>query len=59
MVGDDGNRVGCSLNVLTPFGESKNDCKEFSVIDVIVLFGGEEGMREICAGIKVAIGIAL
>ena len=59
MVGDDGNRVGRSLNVLTPFGESKNDCKEFSVIDVIVPFGGEEGVREICAGMKVAIGIAL
>ena len=27
MVGDDGNRVGCSLNVLMPFGESENDHK--------------------------------
>ena len=59
MVGDDGNRVGRSLNVLMPFGESENDCKEFSVTDVVVLFSGEEGAREICAGMKVAIGIAL
>ena len=27
MVGDDGDRVGHSLNVLMPFGEGKNDCK--------------------------------
>ena len=59
MVGDDGNGVGCSLNVLTPFGKGENDCKEFSVINVIVAFGGEKGMRKICTRMEVAIGIIL
>ena len=59
MVGDDGNRVGGSLNILTPFGKGKNDCKEFSVIDIIIMFGGEEGTREISAGMKVTVGIIL
>ena len=59
MVSDDGNRVGCSLNILTPFSESENDCKKFSVIDVIVPFGGEKSAREVGAGMKVAIDIAL
>ena len=55
MVGDDGNGVGHSLNVLMPFGKGKNDCKEFSVINVIVAFGGEKGTRTICTRMEVAI----
>ena len=59
MVGDDGNRVECSLNVLAPFSESEDDCEQFAVIDVIVSFCGEEGSREISAGVKVTVGISL
>ena len=59
MVGDDGDRVGCPLNILTPFRESKDHCKQFPVIDVIVSFGGKEGAREVGTGVKVTIGIAL
>ena len=59
MVGDDGNRVGRSLYVLAPLGEGKNDCKEFSVVDVIVSFGGEEGAGEIGTRMEITIGIAL
>ena len=47
------------MNVLTPFGKGENDCKEFSVINVIVAFGGEKGMRKICTRMEVAIGIIL
>ena len=59
MVGDNGNRVGRSLNILAPFGESEDDCKQFVVIDVIVSFGREEGSREISAGVEVTVGISL
>ena len=59
MVGDNGNRVGRSLNVLAPFGESEDDREQFAVIDVIVSFGGEEGSREISAGVEVTVGISL
>ena len=59
MVGDNGNRVGHSLNVLAPFGESEDDREQFAVIDVIVSFGGEEGLREISAGVEVTVGISL
>ena len=51
--------MGCSLNILTPFSKSKDDCEQFSVIDVIVLFSREEGAREVGAGMKVAICILL
>ena len=59
MVGNDGDWMGRSLNILMPFGESEDDYKQFSVIDVIVLFSGKKGAREVGTGMKVAIGITL
>ena len=59
MVGDDGNRMRCTLNVLLPLSESKDDCKEFAVIDVVVPFSREESMREVGARMEITIGISL
>ena len=59
VVGDDGNGVGRSLNILTPFSKGKDDCKEFSVIDVIIPFGRKEGVGEIGARVEITIGIVL
>ena len=42
-----------------PFSKSKNNHKQFSVIDVIVPFGREEGAREIGAGVEVTVGTSL
>ena len=47
------------MNVLAPFGKSKNYHKQFSVIDVIVPFGREEGAREIGARVEVTVGVSL
>ena len=43
MIRDDGDGVRGSLEIMPPFREGKNDGKEFSVIDVIVLFCKREG----------------
>ena len=59
VVGDDGNRMRCTLNVLTPFGEGKDDCKEFSVIDVVVPFSWEESTGEVGARMEIIIGVSL
>ena len=59
VIGDDGNRMRCTLNVLTPFSESKNDCKEFAVIDVVVSFSWEESTREVGARVKITSDISL
>ena len=59
MIGDDSNRVRCTLNILPPFGEGKDNCKEFPVVDVVVSFGREESTREVGAGVEISIGIAL
>ena len=59
MVGNDSNRVGRTLNILPPFGEGKDYCKEFPVVDVVISFGREESTREVGAGVEISIGIAL
>ena len=59
MVHNNGDRVRRSLHVLPPFSESKDDCKEFSIINIIVMFSQEESMREVGTGVKVTIGISL
>ena len=43
MIGDDGDWMGGPLEVVLPFREGKNDCKKFSIIDVIVPFCHREG----------------
>ena len=59
VVGDDGNRMRCTLDVLAPFSKSKNDRKQFSVIDVIVPFSWEESTREVGTRMEITIGVSL
>ena len=47
------------MDILAPLRESEDDREQFAVIDVIVSFGGEEGSREISAGVEVTVGISL
>ena len=59
VVSDDGDRMRCTLNVLTPFSESKDDCKEFAVINIVVSFGWEESTREVGTRMEITVGIRL
>ena len=59
VIGDDGDRMGCTLNVLTPFSEGKDNCKEFPIVDVIVSFGREKSARKVGARMEIAISIFL
>ena len=36
-----------------------DDCQEFSIIDVIVLFGREEGLGQVRAGVPITVGVNL
>ena len=49
MVSDDGDGVHSSLEILTPFLQGHNYCKEFAVIDVVVVLSGGKGARKVCA----------
>ena len=53
MVGEDGDGVRSSLQVLLPFDEGKDDSEELSIIYVVVTFCGGEGFGEVSAGVKV------
>ena len=44
MTSDDGDWMGGPLEVVLSFREDKNDCKKFSIIDVIVPFCQREGL---------------
>ena len=59
MVGDDGDRVFSSLQILVPFFKRKNDRKQFPVVDVVISLGGGEGARKVGARVKVLIGVGL
>ena len=59
VVGDDGNRVRGSLNILLPFIECKDDGKEFMIIDIIVSFSRDKCLREVGTWVGVAIGVIL
>ena len=47
MVGDDGDRVCNSLKILADY------CKKLTIIDVIVLLGGGEGVGEVSTGVQI------
>ena len=59
MISNDRDGKRSSLEVVFPLGESKDDCKQFSVINVIVLFGKGEHFGEVGTGMKVAVDILL
>ena len=59
MIGDDGDSKRSSLEVVFPLSESKDDHKQFLVINIVVLFGEGEHFGEVGTGMKVAIDIPL
>ena len=59
MIGDDGDGKRSSLEVVFPLSESKDDRKQFSVVNIVVLFGKGECFEEVGTGMKVAVDILL
>ena len=47
VVGNDENRERGALKIMFPLRESKNDYKEFAVVNIIVAFGEGECFRKI------------
>ena len=59
MISDYGNWVVGALKVLAPFIQSKNNSKEFPVINVIILFDWCEYFGKISTRVMVSIVISL
>ena len=38
MVGDNGDRVRCPLDILSPLCEGKDDREEFTIIDIVTVY---------------------
>ena len=45
VVGEDLHGEGGTMEIVVPRFQGTNDSKEFAVIDIVVLFGGGEGLR--------------
>ena len=59
MIGNDSNWVRCTLDVLPPLGEGKDNGKELPIVDIIVSFSGEESTGEVGTGVKISVCVAL
>ena len=59
MISEDLDREGRPGEVLSPCLKGVEDGEEFSVIDVVVLFGGGERLREVGAWVPLTIWISL
>ena len=47
VVGNNGNGERGALKIIFPLKKSKNDCKEFTVVNIIVAFSEGEHFREV------------
>ena len=45
VISEDLYREGGTVEIVVPRLQGANDHKEFAVIDIVVLFGGGEGLR--------------
>ena len=59
MVGEDLHQKGRTMEVVVPRFQRMNDSEKFMVVDVIMVLGRGEGLREIGARVPVSIGIGL
>ena len=59
VVGDNGNGMWSILEILFPFRESEDDGEEFSIINIIIIFGRGESLGEVDTGMEVTICVFL
>ena len=59
VVGEDLYWEGGAVEVVAPRFQGANDGEEFAIIDIVVAFGGGEGLREVGAGVPIATGVGL
>ena len=59
MVVEDNSQKGGSLDVVAPGAEGVNDAKKLSIVDLIVSFGGGEGLRNEGTRVSYVINVIL
>ena len=59
VIHEQGDGMGGSLQVMSPVFKSMDDGEQFPIIDVIVSFSRRESLRQVSAGVKIAITVLL
>jgi len=59
MIGDDGNRVFCTSQVLAPLLECTDDSEQLSVIYIVISLSRSESLQVIGAGVEIPIAVLL
>ena len=59
MIGKDLHGEGETMKIVAPRLQGTNDSEEFTVIDVVISFGGGEGLGEVGTGVPISVGISL
>ena len=59
MIGEKGDRMGGSLEVVAPMVKGVDNGEQLPIINIIVAFGWGEGLGEISARMKIPITIPL
>ena len=59
VVGEDLYGEGGTVEIVVPGLQGANNSEKFSVINIVITFGGGEGLREVRAGVPVAVGVSL
>ena len=59
MVVEDDSRERGSLDVVAPGAKGANDAKKLSIVDLIVSFGGGEGLRNKGTGVPYVVNVVL
>ena len=59
MVSEDLYGEGGTMEIVAPRFQGTNDGEEFAVIDIVVSFGGGEGLRQVGTGVPIAVGVGL
>ena len=59
VIGEDLYQEGGAMQIVAPGFQGVDDSEEFAIIDIIVSFGGGEGLREVGAWMPIAIGVGL
>ena len=55
MISENLDGEGGTMEVVSPGFEGMDDCQEFSIIDIVILFCWREGLREVRARVPFAI----
>ena len=59
VIGEQGDRVSSPLEIMSPMIKGMYDSKQFTIIDIIILFCTGESLGKVCTRMEVTISISL